>query len=111
MKFLVLAYGDEQDWKALSKSEQDALLAQDEVMRKRGDLVAAVEQTVSTVKAWDGNPDVEKKPFTTSDRHLAGFGIIEADDLAHAIELVKDTPCARAKGAVELRAITEINWP
>ncbi len=27
MKFLVLAYGDEKDWKALSKAEQDALLA------------------------------------------------------------------------------------
>jgi hypothetical protein len=27
MKYLCLAYGDEKDWKVLTKSEQDALLA------------------------------------------------------------------------------------
>jgi hypothetical protein len=31
MKYLILAYGDEQHWNALTKQEQDALLAQDEV--------------------------------------------------------------------------------
>lgn len=31
MKYLCLAYGDENDWHALTKREQDALLAQDEV--------------------------------------------------------------------------------
>ena len=36
----VLAYWDEKDWNALTRSEQDALLAQDEVLRRRGDLVA-----------------------------------------------------------------------
>jgi hypothetical protein len=35
---------------------------------------------------------------------LAGFSLIEAADLEEAIRLVADTPCARAKGAVEL-------WP
>jgi hypothetical protein len=42
---------------------------------------------------------------------LAGFGIIEAADLNEAIALVKDTPCARAGGAVEIRAITAMNEP
>ena len=37
MKYLVLAYGSEEDWNALSKSERDALLAQDQVLRQRGD--------------------------------------------------------------------------
>ncbi|MGI8899046.1 MAG: hypothetical protein ACR2IB_11715 [Pyrinomonadaceae bacterium] len=32
MKYLCLAYGDEKDWKVLSKSEQDELLAQDQVL-------------------------------------------------------------------------------
>jgi hypothetical protein len=41
MKFLCLAYGAEKDWKALTKDEQDALLAQDDVLRKRGALMAA----------------------------------------------------------------------
>jgi hypothetical protein len=54
MKFLCLAYGDEKDWKALSKEEQDELLKQDEVIRKRGALMAAVQSDVATVRAWDG---------------------------------------------------------
>ena len=46
MKFLCLAYGAEKDWKALTKDEQDALLAQDDVLRKRGALMAAVAPEV-----------------------------------------------------------------
>jgi hypothetical protein len=34
MKYLCLAYGDEKDWKVLTKREQGALLAQDEALRK-----------------------------------------------------------------------------
>ncbi len=36
MKYLVQAYGDEKDWNVLTKAEQEALLTQDEVLRKRG---------------------------------------------------------------------------
>jgi hypothetical protein len=109
MKFLCLAYGAEKDWNELSQDEQAALLAQDEVLRKRGDLVAAVEPAVTTVRAWDGHPTAAADPFAASRAPLAGFGIIEAADLNEAIRLVAQTPCARAKGAVELRAITQSN--
>jgi hypothetical protein len=109
MKYLCLAYGDENDWKQLSKDEQDALLKQDEVLRQRGDLVAAVDRAATTVKAWDGVPQTTDGGFAESRVPLAGFAIIDAPDLERAIELVADTPCARAKGAVELRPIDQIN--
>jgi hypothetical protein len=109
MKFLCLAYGDEKNWDALSKSEQDELLAHDEVLRKRGDIVAAVEPTTTTVRAWERIPATADGPFAESRLPLAGFGIIEAVDLNEAIELVAGTPCARAKGVVELRPIAAIN--
>ncbi len=109
MKYLVLAYGDEKDWKVLSKREQDALLAQDEVMRKRGDIVAAVQPTATMVRAWDGIPATTDGTFAISDLPLAGFGIIEAANLEEAVRLVAQTPCARAKGVVELRPIAAIN--
>ena len=107
MKYLCLAYGDAKDWNVLTKSEQDALLAQDEVLRKRGDLVAAVEPTGTVVRAWDGTPATTAGPFALTPLPLAGFAIVEAADLEEAIELVSKTPCARAKGAVEVRAIAE----
>jgi hypothetical protein len=110
MKFLCLAYGDEKDWKTLSKGEQDALLRQDEVLRQRGDLVAAVKDPIFTLRAWDGRPHMTEGAFSKSEVPLAGCGIIEAESLAEAIELLSDTPCARAKGAVEIRPIAAINF-
>ena len=106
MKFLCLAYGNEKDWNALSKSEQDELLAQDEVLRRRGDLVAPVGSP-TTLRAWGGAPSTTDGPFSESNVPLAGFSVIEARDLDEAIELTANTPCARAKGAVELRPILE----
>ena len=109
MKYLCLAYGDANEWQQLSKSEQEELLKQDEVLRQRGDLVAAVDSSAKTVRAWDGVPKTTDGGFAESRVPLAGFSIIEAPDLERAIELVADTPCARAKGAVEVRPIDQIN--
>lgn len=109
MKYLVLSYGGAKDWGALSQDEQESLLAQDEVLRRRGSLVAAVENAVITVRTWDGTPRTTDEPFSPLTAPLAGFGVIEADDLNHAIQLVAHTPCARAKGAVEIRPILHMN--
>ena len=109
MKYLCLAYGDEKDWNVLTKREQDEMLAQDEVLRKRGFLVAAVQTTVTTVRAWDGKPTTTDGAFADSKAPLAGFSIIEAADLDEVIRLVAGTPCARAKGAIEIRPIMAIN--
>lgn len=109
MKYLCLAYGAEADWKVLTDEEQDELLAQDEVIREKGALMAAVETTVVTVRAWDGKPTTTTAAFADSKVPLAGFSIIEAADLDEVIRLVADTPCARAKGAIEIRPIIEIN--
>lgn len=111
MRYLVLAYGHERDWQALSKREQDELLSQDEVLRNRGDLVAALEASATTVRAWDGAPLATQGPFSVSPLPLAGFGIIEAADLDEAVRLVAGTPCARARGAVEIRPIAVMNLP
>ena len=109
MKFLCLAYGAEKDWQALSKREQEALLAQDEVIRNRGALMAAVETHVVTVRAWNGTTEVMQGSMTELHAPLAGFSIIEANDLHEVIELVAKTPCARVKGAIEIRPIMFIN--
>ena len=109
MKFLCLAYGAAADWQALTGDEQDALLAQDEILRKRGALMAAVAPSVTTVQAWDGKPVVAARAFARSAVPLAGFSVIEADTVEQAAQLVAGTPCARAKGAIEIRPIMMIN--
>lgn len=108
MKYLCLAYGDEKDWMALSKSEQDKLLAQDEVLRRRGDFVAAV-QTATTVQAPGGRVVTRQGPFVQPKLPLAGFSLIDARDLNEVIELVSKTRCARAGGAVEVWPIADVD--
>lgn len=103
MKYLCLAYGDAREWNALSKDEQRPLLAQDELLRERGDLVASVD-AATTVQAHNGMVAITNGPFTQPRVPLAGFSVIEAKDLSEVIELVSNTPCARAGGAVEI-------WP
>ena len=109
MKYLCLAYGAEKDWRALTTPEQEALLAQDEVLRPRGALMAAVEPAVATVRAWIGAPIVASTPGAQSPVPLAGFWAIEAIDLDEAIRLVAATPCARAGGFIKIRPIAFIN--
>ena len=105
MKYLCLAYGDGKDWEALSKEEQLELLANDQKLRERGDFVTALEPTGIVVRAWDGIPERSPIPYARSPRPLVGFSIIEADDIDQVVDLVADTPCARAKGAIEIRPL------
>jgi hypothetical protein len=103
MQFLCLAYGDEEAWNALSEEEQRQLLAQDAVIRKRGNLMAAVRAEVTTVCNWGKQPEVSKKPYAQHRLPLAGFSVIEAETVQEVVELVAGTPCARARGYIEIR--------
>jgi hypothetical protein len=105
LKYLCLAYGDGEDWEELSEDEQAELLANDERLRARGDFVTALEPTGTVVKAWDGVPKRSPIPFAESARPLVGFSIIEAANIEEVVDLVAHTPCARAKGAIEIRPL------
>ncbi|WP_133500271.1 YciI family protein [Cognatilysobacter terrigena] len=107
MKFLCLAYGSEADWKKLTPAEQNTLLAADQRIRDRRAFMSAVENHATTVTARDGTPKTDEHPFATSRVPLAGFSIIEADDIDDVVRLVADTPCARAGGAIEIRPLLD----
>jgi len=105
MKYLCLAYGDEQGWQELTEREQHAVLAQDEVVRKRGAIMASVQKSVTCLRAWDGAASTTGGPFPDLKTPLAGFSIIDAADLDEVVGLLAGTPCARAKGVIEIRPI------
>lgn len=107
MRFLCLAYGKGEDWVALPEERRAELLAQDEVLRRRGDLVAVVgEPTV--VQAWDGPVRTRSEAYAAGDAPLVGFSLVEADDLDEAVRLVAGTPCAVARGAIEVRPLLDL---
>jgi hypothetical protein len=109
MKFLCLAYGTEAGWNALTKEEQTEVKKGDEVLKNRGDMVAAVQRNVVTVKNWNGNLRVSEGSFTHLELPLAGFSVIEAGSIDEVVTLVANTPCARASGAIEIRPFWDIS--
>jgi len=102
MKFLCLAYGDEEGWNLLTEAEKQEVLAQDAVIRDRGNLMSAVQSKVKSVRNWDKNLEVSNEPYAIHKLPLAGFSVIEAENVKEVIALVSNTPCARAKGVIEI---------
>jgi len=109
MKFLCLAYGDEDGWNALSEDEKREVLAQDAVIRDRGNLMSAVQRRVISVRNWDGNLEVNEEPSAQKELPLAGFAVIEAENEEEVIGLVSNTPCARARGVIEIRPFWDLS--
>jgi hypothetical protein len=104
MRFLCLAYGDGRDWATLTEERRQELLAQDQVLIDRGDLVAAVGPP-TVVRAWNGPVITSTDAYATGPAPLAGFSVIEATDLDEAVRLVAGTPCAVARGGIEVRPL------
>jgi hypothetical protein len=104
MKFLCLAYGDEEGWNTLTAQQKEEVLAEDAVIAGRGNLMGPVRPEVTTVTNWDMNLEVVAAPYATADKlPLAGFSIIEAQCIEEVIDMVANTPCARARGYIEVR--------
>lgn len=106
MKFLCLAYGDEDGWKSLNSDQKRDALAHDAVIRDRGNLMAAVQPKVTTVQNSNGL-EVHDGPLSKHDLPLAGFSVIEAANILEVVEMVSNTPCARARGFIEIRPFLE----
>lgn len=115
MKYLCLAYQDEQRLDALSREEMDALigetLAYNEELRRSGHLIAAEAlqgvQTAVILRVRDGRLSVADGPFAETKEQLGGFFLINARDLNEAIQVASRMVQARV-GCLEVRPIREL---
>jgi hypothetical protein len=71
--------------------------------------MAAVQTKVTSVRNWDGNLEVTNEPYVHHQLLLAGFSVIEAESMTEVIEMVSNTPCARARGVIEIRPFWDLN--
>lgn len=101
MKFLLLAYGDEQKSAALSEADMRALgekcSAYDEELRKTGRLVSSgsLGWDAKSMRLRRGKLTVTDGPFTEAKEVVGGFVIIEAADYDDAIRIASLHPAAR----------------
>lgn len=115
MKYLCLAYRDEQRLDALSREEMNALIEEtltyNEELRRSGHLIAAEAlqgvRTAVILRVRDGRLSVTDGPFAETKEQLGGFFLINARDLNEAIQVASRTVQARV-GCLEVRPIREL---
>jgi hypothetical protein len=112
VKYLCLVYADEKRIAALSRSEWDALVAENldlcEELRRSGHYVSASPldrtDTAATVRVRGGKLSITDGPFAETKEQLGGYYLVEARDLNEAIQVAARIPGARL-GSVEVRRI------
>ena len=101
MRFLLLAYGDEQKSAALSETQMRALgekcSAYDEELRQTGRLLASgsLGWGAKSMRLRRGKLTVTDGPFSEAKELVGGFVIIEAADYDDAIRIASLHPAAR----------------
>jgi len=115
MKFMCLGHMAESKWQAMSKNERDAMveecLAYDDVLKQGGHWTGngeALQSTRSakTMRLRGGKLVVTDGPYAETKEQLGGFGVLEADDMGHAVELMSKHPGVHF-GPFEIRPIDE----
>ena len=91
MKYLLLVYADDRGWEALAGAEHGHALQP--------------AHTATTVRVEDGETILHDGTFAAGARDLAGYHLLEAEDLDVAIALAARIPAARTGGAVEIRPV------
>jgi hypothetical protein len=106
-KFVTIGYGDRAGYDRTSPALRDAAHANDEALKRRGALIGIAGAPVQVRNPDARGVETESAPFMSAPLPIAGFAIIEAADMAEAIELVSKSPCAVAHGTVEVWPLKE----
>ena len=114
MKYICLAYEEEDKLNAMTKGEWEALrketLGYLDELRESGYVIAAEPlqgiHTAATVRIRNGFVSVTDGPFSETKETLGGFFLINARDLNEAIKVASRWPSARF-GSIEVRPVDE----
>ncbi|MGS1108214.1 YciI family protein [Achromobacter anxifer] len=103
-KFVTIGYGDQEGYDRTPATIRDAAHAHDAKLQKAGVLMGIAGEPVQVRNPEATRVETTNGPFMNSPLPVAGFAIIEAADMAEAIAMVSQTPCAVAYGVIEV-------WP
>lgn len=106
-KFITIGYGDPAGYDRTPRPVRDAAHAQDAKLQSEGAIIGMAGTPVQVRNPEARGMETRDGPFMSSALPIAGFAIIEATDLADAIEKVSLVPCAVAHGVVEVWPLKE----
>jgi hypothetical protein len=114
MKFICLVYLDHDGLAGFTEADgiklTDDTIEADHALRDRGNLILAQPlqgpESAVTVRVRRGEISHTDGPFVETKEWLAGFQLIEARDMAEALEIAGESPIARI-GSIEVRPTLE----
>lgn len=106
--FITIGYGDEDGYLATGQPLRDAAHAHDARLVAEGAIVGVAESPVQVRNHGDLGVELIGGSFMRSDLPVAGFSLIEAATLEDAVALAAMTPCAVARGIVEVWPLSTI---
>ena len=114
MKYMLLVYHNEQHFTALGEATHRAMLEDSirlahQVTSGRQYLAAPLQPTATAtcVRVRDDKPVVTDGPYAETHEQLAGYFLIEAENLDSAIAIAARVPGTRI-GTVEIRPIRDV---
>jgi len=106
-KFITIGYGDQDGYDRTAPEVRSAAHAHDDELRQRGALIGIAGEPVQVRNPDARGVETERGPFMSSSLPVAGFAVIEAADIAEAVQLVSRSPCAVAHGVIEVWPLQE----
>ncbi len=119
MKFMLLFQLDEKRWADLPETEREGLMsecdcyAQEMVASGHARQCAALHpsSTATTLRLHEGRRVITDGPFAETKEVLAGYQIIECQNLDEALEIAARFPPLRVDASVEVRPIRAEGGP
>ena len=101
------------EWESLSRDEQQAVYADYAALNKAEGvtpgLPLGLPQKARTVRLDNGAPFVTDGPYVDLKGAVAGYFVVEAEDMDAAVGIAARVPAARLGGGVEVRPV-ETYW-
>ncbi|WP_413874806.1 YciI family protein [Albidovulum sp.] len=106
-KYVTIGYGDQAGYDRTPAPLRAAALAHDAKLQGQGAVIGVAGAPVQVRNTEDSGLHRTQGAFMAAALPVAGFAILEAADLAEAVEMVSHTPCAVAHGVVEVWPLEE----
>lgn len=106
-RFITIGYGDRAGYDRTAEAVRNAAHAADAERVREGDIMGIAGQPVQVRNHDAETVELTQGAFLRADLPLAGFALIEADNLNAAIEIAARSPCAVAHGVVEVWPLDE----
>lgn len=103
-KFVTIGYGDGEGYDRTSEQVRKRAHAHDAWLVQQGAVVGIAGIPTQVRNPEAAGVHTKAGAFMSSPLPIAGFAIIEAENIAAAVEMVAASPCAVAHGVVEV-------WP